>query len=123
ALQGLDPATGEILWSAGLPDQPKARIGDAPTPAYGAGVVYVDSGRGGPGLAVDPTGTGDVTKSHGRWKNPLVPGDSLSSPLIVDEYLYRLQSPGVLKCHKLPSGEVMYTERLKEVAIASSPVA
>lgn len=123
ALQGLDPATGDVVWSAKLADQPNARIGDAPTPAYGAGVVYADSGRGGPGLAVDPTGSGDVTKSHGKWKNANVPGDSLGSPLIAGGYLYRLQSPGVLKCHKLPGGELMYAERLQDVVTASSPVA
>jgi outer membrane protein assembly factor BamB len=121
AIQGLDPATGETLWSAGL--EKKERIGDAPTPAYGAGVVYADSGRGGPGLAVDPTGAGDVTKSHAKWKSPIVPGDSLGSPLIVGEYLYRLQSPGVLKCYKMPAGELMYSERLQDVVTASSPVA
>jgi outer membrane protein assembly factor BamB len=123
ALQGLDPATGEILWSAGLADQPKARIGDAPTPAYGAGIVYADSGRGGPGLAVDPTGTGDVSKTHGKWKSPNVQGDSLGSPLVVGDYLYRLQAPGILKCFKMPAGDLMYTQRLQEVATASSPVA
>src|SRR4029077_17707333 len=78
---------------------------------------------GGSGLAVDPTGMGEVTKSHVIWKGPSVPGDSLGSPLIVGDYLYRLQSPGVLKCHKLPSGDLLYTERLKEGATASSPVA
>ncbi len=123
AIQGLDPATGETIWTASLADQPRPRIGDAPSPAFGAGVVYVDSGRGGPGLAVDPTGTGDVSKTHAKWKNPNVTGESLNSPLIVGEYLYRLQSPGVLKVYKLPSGELMYSERLPEIASAVSPVA
>ncbi len=123
SLQGLDPATGVPIWTASLADQPKTRIGDAPSPAYGAGVVYIDSGRGGPGLAVDPTGAGDVTKTHAKWKNPTVSDNSLNSPLIVGDYLYRLQSPGILKVYKLPSGELMYSERLMEVSIASSAIA
>lgn len=123
ALQGLDPATGEITWFANMPEQPKARIGDAVSPVFGAGVVYIDSGRGGSGIAVDPSGSGNVTATHVKWKSPTVSGDSLSSPLIVGDYLYRLQSPGVLKCYKLPMGELVYSERLQDVVSASSPVA
>ena len=123
ALQGLDLATGEILWFARLPDQPKTRIGDAPSPVYGAGVVYIDSGRGGPGIAVDPTGSGDVTATHVKWKAPNIAGDSLSSAVIVGDYLYRLQAQGILKCYKLPEGELQYSERLQEALAAVSPVA
>src|SRR5205085_7318521 len=73
AVQGLDPATGKVLWWC-------AGAGDTASPVYGSGVVYVDSGRGGPGVAVDPTGTGDVTKTHLKWKKPKVP-EGFSSPI------------------------------------------
>lgn len=120
ALQGIDPDTGALIWWANVTDSPKSRIGDAPSPAHGAGVVYIDSGRGGPGISVDPTGTGDVTKSHVKWKSPTVSDNSLGSPLIVGDYLYRLQSPGVLKCFKLPGGELQYSERLQDATPAVS---
>src|SRR5207253_4194363 len=114
ALQGADPANGKVLWWC------EAK-GDTVSPVMGGGLVYCDSGRGGPGVAVDPTGTGNVTKTHLKWKLAQVP-EGFSSPVIVGEYLYRLHSPEVLKCFRLASGEVVYEERLTGVSTASSPV-
>jgi len=115
ALQGLDPANGKVLWSC-------AASGDTVTPVLGGGLVYLDSGRGGTGVAVDPTGTGDVTKTHLKWKTGTMP-EGYGSPVIVGGYLYRLHAPGVLKCLKLATGEVVYSERLSGVSIHASPVA
>src|SRR5204863_370673 len=72
ALQGLNPENGKVIWTF----KSGKRIGDTPSPVYGGGLVYCDSGRGalgGPGVAVDPTGSGDVTKTHGKWTIPQVP--------------------------------------------------
>src|SRR5262249_26301826 len=80
-----------------------------------------DSGRGGPGIGVDPTGEGDVTKTHRRWTIPQVP-EGFSSPVVVVEHLYRLHGPGILKCWKLATGEQVYSERLQGVSTASSPI-
>ncbi|QDU19189.1 PQQ-binding-like beta-propeller repeat protein [Urbifossiella limnaea] len=115
AVQGVDPATGKVLWTC------DAR-GDTVTPVLAGGLVYADSGRGGPGLAVDPTGTGDVTKTHVKWKLPQVP-EGYSSPVAVGEFLYRLHSPEVLRCVRAATGEVVFTERLPGVQTACSPVA
>ena len=51
ALRSLDPASGKLLWWC-------RGAGDAASPAFGSGIVYFDSGRGGKGVAVDPGGTG-----------------------------------------------------------------
>ena len=115
AIQGLDPATGRLLWRCGAK-------GDTVSPVLAGGLVYCDSGRGGPGFAVDPTGTGDVTKTHLRWKIAQVP-EGYSSPVAAGGYLYRLHSPEVLKCVNLATGAVVYTERLSGVSTSSSPVA
>ena len=115
ALQGVDPDTGKVLWSC-------AASGDTVSPVLGGGRVYLDSGRGGIGVAVDPTGTGDVTKTNLKWKTGTMP-EGYGSPVIVGEHLYRLHSPGVLKCLKLSNGEVLYSERLTGVSIHASPVA
>jgi len=115
ALQGVDPENGKVLWSC-------AASGDTVSPVLGGGLVYLDSGRGGIGVAVDPTGSGDVTKTHLKWKTEKMP-EGFGSPVIVGDYLYRLHSPGVLKCLKLASGEVMYSERLAGVSIHTSPIA
>jgi outer membrane protein assembly factor BamB len=115
ALQGVDPASGKVLWTC-------SASGDTVSPVLGGGLVYLDSGRGGTGVAVDPTGSGDVTKTHLKWKTGQMP-EGFGSPVIVGEHLYRLHAPGVLKCMKLATGEVVYSERLQGVSIHASPIA
>src|SRR4051794_31259286 len=60
ALQGVDPTNGKLLWWCAAP-------GDASSTAFDGKLVYSDSGRGGKGVCVDPTGTGDVKATHLRW--------------------------------------------------------
>ncbi len=115
ALQGVDPANGTVLWWCDAQ-------GDTVSPVYGGGVVYLDSGRGSTGVAVDPTGEGNVTKTNLKWKVSSVP-EGFSSPVIVGDYLYRLHSPATLKCWKLETGAEAFSERLAGVSTASSPIA
>jgi len=115
ALQGLDPASGEVLWWC-------AKDGGYWTSlTYGSGLVYTDSG-GGRGVAVDPSGEGDVNKSHVKWQHDKVP-EGLGCPLIVGEYLYRVHKPGVLKCWKLATGDLVYEKRLENISYLASPIA
>jgi outer membrane protein assembly factor BamB len=115
SLQGLDPTDGKIIWWAANP-------GDVPTPVYGKGLVYCESGRGGPGIAVEPTGEGDVTKTLVKWKTAPVP-EGYSSPIISGDYVYRLHNPGILKCWNLDDGKLAYSERLPNgVDHAASPI-
>lgn len=104
AVQGLNPADGKVIWWA-------SNSGDVPTPVLGRGLVYSEGGRGGPGIAVDPTGEGDVTKTLIKWKTTPVP-EGYSSPIIVGDHVYRVNSPGILQCRKLDDGEAIYKERL-----------
>jgi outer membrane protein assembly factor BamB len=115
ALQGVDPASGKVLWWCDA-------AGDTVSPVYGGGLVYCDSGRGGIGVAVDPTGTGDVTKTHLKWNVPRVP-EGFSSPVIAGDYVYRLHNPGILKSWKLDTGEQVINERLHGISTAASPFA
>jgi outer membrane protein assembly factor BamB len=115
AVQGIDPPTGKLLWWC-------AAKGDTVSPVLGGGVVYCDSGRGGPAVAVDPTGSGDVTKTHVKWTIPQV-SEGFSSPVVSGEYLYRLHNPEKVTCVRLATGEVVFSERLAGVSTASSPVA
>jgi len=115
ALQGLDPANVKLLWWC-------AASGDAVSPVMGNGLVYVDSGRGGTGIAVDPTGMGDVTQTHKKWTSRRIP-EGLSSPVSSGEYLYRVHTPGILDCMRWSTGETVYSERLPGVPTTSSPVA
>jgi outer membrane protein assembly factor BamB len=113
-VQGLDPDSGKVLWWC-------QAWGDTPSPVHGAGLVYCDSGRGNPGVAVDPTGSGNVSKTHLKWKVARVP-EGFSSPVIVGGHLYRLHNPGVLHCWKLAGGKEVYVKRLDRVQTAASPI-
>jgi outer membrane protein assembly factor BamB len=115
AVQGIDPAGGAVLWWA-------RNKGDVPTPAYGGGLVFAEGGRGGPAVAVDPTGRGDVTKTHVRWVTRPTP-EGYSSPTIFDGRVYRAHEPGVLRCYALATGAKAFDERLPAgVNISASPV-
>ncbi len=115
ALQGLDPSDGNVLWSC-------QAQGDTVSPVYAGGVVYIDSGRGSEAVAVDPTGAGDVTKTHVKWRLNGV-SEAFGSPVAVDGVLYRLLNSGYVSCRKLESGDEAATLHLPGVSGPSSPVA
>ena len=115
ALQGVDPASGKILWWC-------AAQGDASSPAFGGGVVFSDSGRGGKAVCVDPTGAGDVTKTHLKWTIPQI-SEGLSSAIIVGDFVWRTHSPEILKCFKLADGALAFSERLAGISTWASPIA
>jgi outer membrane protein assembly factor BamB len=108
ALQSVDPATGELIWWC-------YGSGDAASPVYAAGLVYFDSGRGGPGVAVDPSGKGEVSKTHTKWTIENMPKD-MNSPVVFDGRLYRLSNQGVLRCYQLATGELLWAGRLDGIS-------
>jgi outer membrane protein assembly factor BamB len=115
-LQGVDPANGQVIWWA-------KNKGDVPTPAYGGGLVYTEDGRGGPGIAVDPTGVGDLTATKVKWKTGPIP-EGYASPTIAGGYVYRTHNPGILRCFALATGTRVFDERLPGgVNTSASPVA
>lgn len=115
AIQGIDPANGQILWRC-------AAQGDASSPAFGEGLVFSDSGRGGRAVCVDPTGQGDVSRTHLKWVYPQIP-EGLSSPTIVGGNVWRTHNPEIVKCIKLATGELLFSERLPGVSTWASPIA
>jgi outer membrane protein assembly factor BamB len=116
--QGLDPSSGEVLWTYAT----KGQIGDTVTPLYRDGLLYVDSGRGGIGIAIDATGSGDISQTPLKWKIQSA-GTAFSSPVLVGDYLYRLQGSDLLSCWKWATGESVFKERLEGMRTASSPIA
>jgi outer membrane protein assembly factor BamB len=115
-VQSFDPAGGKRLWWCKGP-------GEAASPAYGSGIVYCDSGRGGAGIAVDPSGAGDVTRTHIKWRQERL-SEGIGSPIIVDGLVYRLLAPNVLKCLRAADGKPVYTERLQDLTTSwASPIA
>lgn len=115
-IQSFDPATGKRLWWC------RGR-GDAASAAFGSGILYCDNGRGGAGIAIDPTGNGDVTKTHIKWRINQVPS-GIGSPIIVGDLVYRLHTPNVLKCWRVADGEQVYVQRLNRLTSTwASPIA
>jgi outer membrane protein assembly factor BamB len=114
AVQGVDPEDGTVRWWC-------EGNGDTASPVLADGLVYCDSGRGSPGVAVEPAGSGDVTATARRWRLPRVP-EGFSSPVAADGLLYRVCNPGVLKCWRMKDGAEVYTRRLGDVETAASPV-
>ncbi len=114
-LQGADPTNGKVIWWA-------KNDGDVPCPILAAGLVYCDSGRGGGvGIAVDPTGTGDVTATHIKWKTDRKIG-GLGSPVVTGDYLYRLRDAG-LTIWDTSTGKTLDDERIPGVSPIPSPFA
>jgi outer membrane protein assembly factor BamB len=113
---GIDPANGEVLWSAKAPTSQSS-------PVYGSGLLYADAGRGGQlGAAVDPTGQGDVSKTHVKWQNR-VEGVAGSSAIIVDDHVYRSSGPGFLRCWSLATGDLIHEEKTPGITPSASPIA
>jgi outer membrane protein assembly factor BamB len=115
AIQGLDPSSGAVQWWC-------AAQGDASSPAFGGGLVFSDSGRGGKGVCVDPTGSGDVTNTHLKWTVPQI-SEGLSSAIIAGNRVWRTHGPEILKSFDLKTGALLLNERLKGVSTWASPFA
>ncbi|MFY9150796.1 MAG: PQQ-binding-like beta-propeller repeat protein [Prolixibacteraceae bacterium] len=119
---GYDPETGQEIWRVFYGGDSTVSM-----PLTYGGLVYVNSGwmfpEGGTFyarlLAVDPTGTGDVTKTHVPWETGEdVP--QISTPVIVDSLIYMVHERGDLTCLKARNGEVVWKTKLKDQFNASA---
>jgi outer membrane protein assembly factor BamB len=105
---GLEPTTGEQLWSCATD------IGWYMVPSLVAqdGVAYCIGGRSGGGLAVRMGGRGDVTKTHRPWK--ILKGSNVSSPILHEGRLYWLhENIGVAYCADARTGEIIKEVRIE----------
>ncbi len=108
AVFSYDPQTGQEIWRVDYPDGYSV----TPRPAFGAGLVFVASGYDKPVLyAIDPTGKGNVTATHVKWRMdrgaPLTP-----SVLVVGDELYCVADNGVACCVDTRTGTERWRERL-----------
>src|SRR5262249_54854494 len=115
AVLAFDPKSEKEIWSC------KWGGNRYPSLVAGAGLVFV-TGEGGQSLAIDPTGEGDVTKTHVKWRQGRAPL-GFGSPAIVGEYLYRASPQGELRCWKVADGELVFKEKVPGIPAFSSPVA
>lgn len=114
-VQAFDPVDGRRLWWC-------KGAGDASSPAWGSGILYTDSGRGGSGTALEPVGEGDLS-GRIKWT---VGGlaEAIGSPIIVGEHVFRLQSPGIVRVWSVADGAETDKQRLAGVSSTwASPIA
>ncbi len=102
-----DPRTGEELW--------KVRYGNhssASRTVKGQGLVFINTGYSNPELlAVDPSGRGDVTATHVRWR--LAKGvPKKPSPVLVGDHLFLCDDGGIASCVAARTGEILWRQRL-----------
>jgi outer membrane protein assembly factor BamB len=117
-----EPETGLEIWRVYYGDDSTVSM-----PLSYDGLVYVNSGwmlpkDGSPFyarlLAVDPTGTGDVTKTRVTWEVEVdVP--QITTPVIVDSLIYMVHERGTLTCLNAKTGSVVWKEKLNDIFNAS----
>jgi outer membrane protein assembly factor BamB len=118
-----DVNTGEVIWTIEY-----GYDSTVSQPLYWDGMVYVNSGwiflDNQPYFtrqyAVDPTGKGDVTKTHVKWmyedEVPQIP-----TPVIVDGRMYMVHDRGMATCIDAKTAKVIWKQELKG-NFNSSPV-
>jgi outer membrane protein assembly factor BamB len=116
AVQGFDPGTGRRIWWC-------SGAGDASSPVYGGGILYSDSGRGGQGTAMDPSGEGDLTATHVKWTAGGM-NESIGSPILAGGHVYRLLGSGDVRVWRASDGTQTERKRLPKLGSTwASPVA
>lgn len=108
AVFAYEPATGKEIWRVKY----DGGYSVVPRPIYAGGLVFVCTGYNRPKLlAIDPTGSGDVTESHLRWQvDKGVPHNP--SVVAVGEELYLISDGGIGTCMDLKTGQQHWQERL-----------
>lgn len=116
-----EPETGKEIWQVFYGDDSTVSM-----PLSYGGLVFVNSGWMLPEngkfyarlLAVDPTGTGDVTKTLVKWETGTdVP--QISTPVIVDSLIYMVHERGELTCLSAKTGAVIWKTKLNDQFNAS----
>lgn len=106
-VQSLDPQTGAELWRVTYDG-----YSVVPRPIYESGLVYVCTGFDRPSLlAIDPTGSGDVTDTHVKWQtNSNIP----NTPSLVgfDGKIAMISDKGIASCFDATSGRQLWKERI-----------
>ncbi|MGV3486579.1 MAG: PQQ-binding-like beta-propeller repeat protein [Planctomycetaceae bacterium] len=105
AILGLDPQSGERLWTCHA-------IQDYVVPCVIADgeLLYCSGGRTNTTFVVRAGGRGDVSESHLVWN--VGRGANVTSPLLLDGYLYWSHDKAIALCLRASDGEEMFRERM-----------
>ena len=113
----LKPRTGDILWTCDGPGMLAYT-----SPLVNRDVAVTMSGYGGPSLAIKRGGQGDVTASHRLWHKtePAENPQRIGSGLIIGDYIYIVNEPGIAWCLDLKTGARLWQQRLGDSKCWSS---
>ena len=100
------PATGEPVWTvyhAGMNVSARPLLTKE-------GDVVISNGLG-RAVAVDPIGTGDITKTNIKWTIARAVNKK-ASPLVIGDRLYMISDDGIASCVNTSDGSYVWQERL-----------
>lgn len=110
-----EPKTGEPIWTVF-----HKGMNAAARPLYGNGLVYINSADGpNPLVAVNPQGTGDITKNIVWSSSKQIP--KRSSQILFGDTLFMMNDSGVASCLDAKTGTEVWSKRLSG-AYWSSPL-
>ena len=103
-----DPQTGKELWRV---RHQGWGWNVACRPIYDNGLVFFTTGVAKTLLAVDPSGSGDITETHVVWSNrrgsPEIP-----SPIVKDNLIFFTNEGGVVSCLEAKTGNEIWKGRI-----------
>lgn len=104
-----DPATGKEIWRC----QYGRGYSVVPRPIYAKSLVFVSSSYDKANLlAINPTGSGDVTDTHIKWQTDRqVPHNP--SMVAVDDLLFFVSDGGIATCADSVTGDIHWQERVE----------
>ncbi len=107
-VQSLNPANGEEIWRVRYEG-----YSVIPKPIFEAGLVFISTSYDRPKLlAVDPTGTGDVTDSHVRWTASSANIPHTPSLVALDGKVAMVSDKGIAACYDALTGAELWKERI-----------
>lgn len=114
-----DVADGKEVWRATFPTNGYSCIC---RPVMAGGLLVISTGYDVPQLlAIDPTGSGDVTKTHIKWTRPKNAPNTPTGVVVGDE-LYTVSDKGVMSCLDAKTGKVYWEEKVKGNGFSASLV-
>lgn len=117
SIAGFDPHTGKQVWVA---DSPTDKF--VASAAHAGGLIFATGTSPNNSLAaIDPTGSGNVTKSHVRWTDAKI-ASYVPSPLAFGNRLFVLSDSGVATLFEATTGKKVWSERLGARLVHASPL-
>jgi outer membrane protein assembly factor BamB len=117
---GYDAKTGKELWTI-----KHAEFNASARPLYLGNIAYINTGSDRAhllGVKLDATAKGDITTSHVIWDREKR-NAALSSPVLVNGYIFQATGAGVGVCVNLETGKEVWEERLAPGKYIASPIA